>query len=573
MQKRRFLLDSLLFSVSVFSFSILRLVFDLYLPKNEVNSDSPLYGVNTKNSIFLSLGIIILFFLYGWSLRRWFIKKNLESEDNSLNHIIMVFLPIFLILLIYSILVSFLNLPELHIFIRISSIFLENLQLIAISTILGVFLFPRIEKKICKLLKRTPIESKDDKYGLGLFPKQLKQNLGKFNVFLAIGLAGVIVVGNLIIIFLYPSIKASVADASLDFFYPNFWYHFDPINGLAQEFFKKTSLPSNVVFDWKLAQAILSILLICLTLSILLLKKRNTEEDINTDLEKLKEEKTEKTQEDIAFQILNPEIKTLDFVPSHLIESKTPKRYDMAFSRVRNSNFVSVMKLILLSVFSALFFISIFQNTDVLGSFLSDGRSYTSFIYLTQSFWEGFGEEIMFRLLLFGLPLLLIRGLIYLIQKLFEYHSRLKSKDVDETSILVRYIKSRQPGNLLFYLTGGWGKVDRFTGILMIFSSIAYAYVQPIYGWNLWKMIYTFIVGLICGYAFCKFGIHTAIFINIATKLILGLIFVSSNGIILNNPFLLLSSMFFGSILVLNTLSLVLPKIFKLGNLLFNIAH
>ena len=107
MQKRRFLLDSLLFSASVFSFSIIRLVFDLYLPKNEANTDSLHYGVNTKNSIFLSIGIIILFFLYGWSLRRWFIKKNLESEDNSLNHILLVFLPMFLILLIYSIIVSF----------------------------------------------------------------------------------------------------------------------------------------------------------------------------------------------------------------------------------------------------------------------------------------------------------------------------------------------------------------------------------------------------------------------------------------------------------------------------------
>ncbi len=570
MQKRRFLLDSLLFSVSVFSFSIIRLVFDLYLPKNEANTDSLLYGVNTKNSIFLSIGIIILFFLYGWSLRRWFIKKNLESKDNSLNHILMIFLPIFLILLIYSIIVSFLNLPELHIFIRVSSIFLENLQLIAIGTTLGVFLFPRIENKICKLLKKAPIESKSDKYGLGLFPKQLKQNLRNFNNFLVIGIAGVIVVGNLIVIILYPSIKASVVDASLDFFYPNFWYHFDPINGLAQEFFKKTSLPSNVVFDWKLAQAILSILLICLILSILLLKKRNTEENNQTNLENLKEKKAEKTQEDIAFQILNPEIKTLDFIPSHLIESKTPKRYAIVLSRINSSNSVSVMKLIILSIFSTLFFISIFQNIDVLGPFLSDGRNYTSFVHLTQSFWEGFGEEIMFRLLLFGLPLFLIRGLIYLIQKLVEYSSRTKSENVDETSILVRYIRSRQPGNLLFYLTGGWGKVDRLTGILMIFSSIAYAYVQPIYGWNLGKMIYTFIVGLICGYAFCKFGIHTAIFINIATELILGWIFVSSNGIILNSPFLLLSSMFFGSILVFNVLTLVLPKIFKLGNLLSN---
>ncbi|MCE7738952.1 MAG: CPBP family intramembrane metalloprotease [Candidatus Heimdallarchaeota archaeon] len=570
MQKRRFLLDSLLFSVSVFSFSIIRLVFDLYLLKNEANTDSLLYGVNTKNSIFLSIGIIILFFLYGWSLRRWFIKKNLESEDNSLNHIIIVFLPIFLILLIYSIIVSFLNLPELHIFIRISSIFLENLQLIAISTILGVFLFPRIENKICKLLKKTPIESKSDRYGLGLFPKQLKQNLRKFNNFLAVGLAGGIVIGNLIIIILYPSIKASAVEASLDFFYPNFWYHFDPINGLAQEFFKKTILPSNVVFDWKLTQAILSILLICLTFSILLLKKRNTEENNQTVLEKFNEKKSEKTQEDIAYQILNPEIKTLDFVPSHLIKSKTPRRYDLVLSRINNSNSVSVMKLILLSVFSTLFLISIFQNTAALGPLLSEGRNYSSFVHLTQSIWEGFGEEIMFRLLLFGLPLFLIRGLIYLIQKLFEYRSRAKSENVDETSILARYIKNRQPGNPLFYLTGGWGKVDKITGIFMIFSSIAYAYVQPAYGWNLWKMVYTIVVGFICGYAFCKFGIHTAIIINIATELILVWILVSSNGIVLNNPFLLLSSMFFGSILVINVLSLVLPKIFKLGNLLSN---
>ncbi|MHA1447181.1 MAG: hypothetical protein ACTSSN_10840, partial [Candidatus Heimdallarchaeaceae archaeon] len=67
--------------------------------------------------------------------------------------------------------------------------------------------------------------------------------------------------------------------------------------------------------------------------------------------------------------------------------------------------------------------------------------------------------------------------------------------------------------------------------------------------------------------------IHTAIFINIAIELILGWIFVFSDGVIFSSPFLMLSSVFFGSILFLNTLALVLPKIFILGNLLSSIIH
>jgi len=569
MQKKRFLLDFLVISAIVFSLSIVILAFEWYLPTADVQVGTLLYGVNIKHSVFLYIAVIISFFIYGWSLRKWFIKKNFESRDRSLNHIIVVFLPIFIVGLIHLIIISFLNLPELNMYARFSSIFLEVLQFVAVSTILGILFYSIIEKRISKLLRRDSLEVKQDGLGMALIPTQLRQNSRKFGILLSTGIAGAILLVNLILIIVYPSVKAASIEAKLDFFYPNFWYSYDPADGLAQEYLKRTSIPSNIVFDWKLAQAILSIVVICITILVLLTKGEEREINKPPKSETLNEDITVENQDDIAFRILNPETKNLEYVPPKFIETKPSKKYTQLFSRVDQSSFIPLMKLTVLGVFTVLFFVIIFQNTGALGQISEVNDSYSNYIHLTQSIWEGFGEEFMFRVILFGLPLFVINGFLFSIKKMYEYRSKTKTEKKDK-SFFERYVQKKQLKNPLFYLSGGWRKIDLVTIILMIFSSLSFAYAQAPYGWNPWKMTYTFILGLIYSYAYCKYGLHTAILINISTEILLNLVFVSGNGLILNSPFLVFTCLIFGSIMFLNLISLVLSKVFKLGIKLSN---
>jgi hypothetical protein len=216
-----------------------------------------------------------------------------------------------------------------------------------------------------------------------------------------------------------------------------------------------------------------------------------------------------------------------------------------------------------------LFFVIIFQNTSVLGTITVFSDDYSNYIHYTQSIWEGFGEEIMFRLVLFGLPMFVVNGLIFSIQKLYEYRSKNKSSK-PEKSALERFVQKRNTPNPIFYLTGGWKRLDVLTIILMVFSSLSFAYIQIPYGWYPWKLIYSTILGLICGIAFCKYGLHAAIMINISTTLLMNWILISNSGLLLNSPVLVFVCLIFGSIMFLNLISLVLPKIFKLGSKLSN---
>ncbi len=569
MKKNRYLRDFLLISISVFSLSIISLAFEWFLPKIDTRVDSLLYGVTIRHSVFLYIAVVISFFLYGWHLRRWFIKNNFETGDKSFNHLILVLLPIFLVGLVYSVIISFLNLPELHMFVRFSSLFLEVLQFVAVSAILGVFFYSSIERRMSNLFNKEILEVKDNELGISLFPKQIKQNSRKFGVFLSISIASVFILINMILLIIYPSVKAVTIEADLDFFYPNFWFQFDPADGLAQEYFKRTSIPSNIVFDWKLAQAILSVVLICLIISVLIIRGEEKEIKKKTESTKLTKEVEEENQEEIALRLFNPNTKNNEYVPSKFIETTTSRKYLQFFSRVNQSSFLPAMKLIVIGIFAILFSVTILQNTNALGKISQINDEYSNYIRFTQVIWEGFGEEIMFRLILFGLPLFVIYGALYSINRIYDIRLKNKSQN-KEKSIFERYFIKEKLQNPLYFLSGGWKRLDILSVILLMFSSISFAYVQAPYGWNPWKMIYASILGLVCGYAYCKYGLHTAILINISTSLLMNWIFVSNHGIILNSPFLVFICLIIGSIILLILFSLALSKLFKLGSKLFN---
>lgn len=87
-------------------------------------------------------------------------------------------------------------------------------------------------------------------------------------------------------------------------------------------------------------------------------------------------------------------------------------------------------------------------------------------------------EEIVFRLVLFGVPM------------------------------MVAALICRQK-NPLKYLLGGFGS-SKLAIILLVISSVIFAYAH-VGGWGLWKMIPTVIGGVAFGYLFMRFGLYASI--------------------------------------------------------------
>jgi hypothetical protein len=92
-------------------------------------------------------------------------------------------------------------------------------------------------------------------------------------------------------------------------------------------------------------------------------------------------------------------------------------------------------------------------------------------------------EEIVSRILLIGLPLLIV--------DLFRR----------------RKIKIRK------YFLGGNLNIDRTTVFLIIFSSLIFSYAH-VFGWDFYKILPVFVTGLALGYLFLKKGIYACIILH-----------------------------------------------------------
>ena len=134
MHQKRVVYDSLFVTFSLFLFAILMVFLERILPINNLEQGSVLTGFSASYSIFFYFVLIIIFFLYGWSLTRWFVKKDLEKNDNPLKHIYLIFLPLFLIITVNYIAAYLLPLSQVTFYYQLSTEVFVILQIITIST-------------------------------------------------------------------------------------------------------------------------------------------------------------------------------------------------------------------------------------------------------------------------------------------------------------------------------------------------------------------------------------------------------------------------------------------------------
>jgi len=570
MQRKRLAFDSIFIVTSIALFSVILVLFERSLPTNELNQGSILQGFTTAYSIFFYFGIIIIYLIYGWSLRRWFLKKEIEEKDNSLRTTYLVSGILFLVITVNYIIVYFLPLNPLSFYVRFTIALFEILQITVLSTTFGILLYPQIESGLGPLIFKENLQADDRQLGLASVQKQVSFHAMKYWKILMIIFGLGLIISNLLLFIIYPSIPVA-NDESLSLFYPNFNYHYNPSTGYRQDFFTFTSLTSSILIDWKLVQSILSLVILVFIFLMIYLPSKEKPKSQSEDTIKYELPKEETSQENIAYNVLTPSVDLKEYKPSHQITTKSENWLSKIYNRTVKSDFIGVMTLLCLNFALATLIIFIFQNLGLVNvtSLQLEEQYNTLYKTFTQLYWAGFGEEISFRWLIFGLPLFIIYGVIYLVLHLVK--SRVNKEYIkEENNENARFLEKIYSTNPLLYLIGGWKRIDFIGIILLIFSALTFGYVHYANGWGSWKIFQAGVAGLIFGYSYIRYGFHSAIFLHAANDFLIGFVLVPNYGLIISGEYIYLILTFLGALVLFYFVVIVLTKFFKGINLLFH---
>jgi hypothetical protein len=182
----------------------------------------------------------------------------------------------------------------------------------------------------------------------------------------------------------------------------------------------------------------------------------------------------------------------------------------------------------------------------ILGAFATDDTpdvgELDPFNYVIQLAWAGVFEEISFRLVLIGIPMIIVVLVRFVLQK----------KIADKTLLSFR---------------GKYKIISYPEWVLIGISSILFGFAHWkgwTGGWGWWKIIQTAASGFFLSYAFVKYGIESAIFIHITNNVISGLALFTSD--IPNASWLIIFS-------TIATFSFIFLGIMKITSYIINLVY
>ena len=507
---------------------------------------------------------IITFILYGWLYRRWFVKNEIDGKDQPLKYVFLFFLPFYLVIGAYSLAIYFSFLKTISLLTNISITLLELVQLSLLGILVGIFMYSRIEKHLGLLFFKEVIISDQPKLGIESAVRQAEYSIKSkwSNLMLFIGIS--LLLANLLVFIIYPSIPSSSRIETLIFTFPNFEYSYNPSTGFRQDLFKFIDLPKSILVDWKLVQSLMSLALFgILFLLIYLPKNKKEDEEISKEDKFLDED----SLENIAFNILNQEINYEGYIPVERISESKKSRFSKFISSARKSDLIPVVNLLCLNIALSTLLITILMNLGVpITSQISIDLDQL-YVEMSRAFWAGFHEEITYRWILFGLPLFVLNGLYFGCMKFIQFILLRSRKENKEKSKLSKFLLDREIRNPLLYLTGRWNKFGFLSFVFLIFSSFCFGYVHYHPGnWLEGKIVQAAVAGLIFGYAFYKYGLHAAIFLHVANNFIVGMIITPNLGLMLNGGFLYFLTILLGSFVLIFALFSPLSSMFKFLN-------
>ncbi|UJG43322.1 MAG: CPBP family intramembrane metalloprotease [Candidatus Heimdallarchaeum endolithica] len=576
--------DFIFVIVGIFVFSALRVVYSLFV----VNWSSYVKGAATPSFLFWIdfisyLVIFLIFLLYGWYVRRKFVKNNQDKGDNILHYIIKMFIIIYIPIFLISLVVFLIKQINLKVYYS-TLIFNETVQIAFFSTLIGTLLYNQIEQFFSKVFKSFNYQKYPSKE-LSLIEQSMVKTITRYWSYGLCIVLFFIFLANLLVLIIYPSIPANYdSDIKLIIAYPNFSFSFNNETGFHQEFFTYVNLDYTKFLNWKLIQSLLCILLILVMVLLYYLPMQKKETEQVNEIEKHEveeiedqkqiqkiEKETPKQKEKVnSDTTLDQEIDSIVFLneeddyytPKGFIKKRN-RRFEHLLSHMKKSDIIPVMNLAALNLGLAMVFIYFLQLFAPSASFSSYSLSDFLYIQLSSLYWAGLFEEISFRFLIMGVPLFFIHGVYYLVVKLLRSS---KSKREDKTKVKEENKKKRTLENPFLYLTGRWKKLKVIDFIFLIISSFFFGYVHYQFGsWAVWKIFQAGIAGIIFGYAYYKFGLHAAIFLHTVNDFAIGLMIVPNLGLIIQGGFIVLMLILMGVMYAFYVFSLFLKKTINLN--------
>ncbi|NPD87878.1 MAG: CPBP family intramembrane metalloprotease [Asgard group archaeon] len=562
------ILDTLFIPVFILALSALNTMITLF-SANDIDFGFYYLEQGFIISIVIYFISVIFYILYGWKIRRWFIINKKDQGDNALTHLFKFFLPLFGIILIYTIIVYLTIFRDNFILITVSTNLLQFLQIAILSSLIGIFTYPKIEQHLGLLIHKEIILPDDRKIGLGSLVKQSQYSINKLWKNSMVVVAIMLVVSNFLVFIVFPSIPSDTVVANLSFTYPNFFYSYKAELGFRQEFFVSTSIPSKFIVDWKLTQSLMCFALFGITILLFYLPRKDKKLSLEEVPSDAGDFSPEESMDDIAFNILSPDIQPKEYSPPSTLPGTSKNRTEKFFKRIMVSDIIPVMNLACLNLALASFIIIILLNLGIPIASQIDINYDVLYVQLSQLYWAGFNEEITYRFLLFGLPLFILNGIFYGIIKLSQIMIKRNKKNHSNSSRVARYIFEKKPKNPLFYLTGRWKKLGLIDFLFLLFSSYSFGYVHYQLGYPYWqegKIFQAAVAGLIFGYAFYKYGLHAAIFLHVVNNFVLGMLLTPNLGLILNGEILVLLITALGALYLIYSFLLPLSAVFNFIN-------
>ena len=165
MRFKNFLSHSLIILTIVSVLATLNVVLKIYFPSI------------SYYTILLYFLAIITFIIYGWLFRRWFVKNEIDRKDEPLKNVFLFFLPFYLVVGAYSLVIYFSSLNTIPVLTNISITLLELIQLSLLGILVGIFMYSRIEKHLGLLFYKEVLIPDQPELGIESAVKQAEYSI------------------------------------------------------------------------------------------------------------------------------------------------------------------------------------------------------------------------------------------------------------------------------------------------------------------------------------------------------------------------------------------------------------
>jgi len=208
------------------------------------------------------------------------------------------------------------------------------------------------------------------------------------------------------------------------------------------------------------------------------------------------------------------------------------------FYRIKNSSFMKTFELFgmmfLVSIGVAFLLSGLIPEEDLVPI---DTNPVSLFLSAT---WAGISEEISFRLILIGIPMIVVVAIRYLIEtgkiSMPSYQMYLKGTDFFKIKSRVARIDSSlelTKWDIALAIRGKYKRVGYPEWALIGISSLLFGFAHWddwTGDWGAWKIVHAGVIGLFLGYAFVKYGIEAAIVLHLTNNAITAITNITTSG-------------------------------------------